>query len=81
MPGVNAATNDAGSRRPPARGGLNFWQWLGLLIIVGIGFWLVYKNYIRPAEPEPNAPLRQNVDEAPTQAQGEQLPAASEGVE
>lgn len=80
---MNAATNDADSRRPPAPGGLNFWQWLGILIIVVVGAVYVYRNFIRtPArEPRDNPPLRQNVDEAPTQARGTTKPAGSEGVE
>jgi hypothetical protein len=58
---VNAATYDA-NRRP---GGLNFWQWLGIVIIVvGVAFYL-WRNFTREEEPP------QQIDQpAPTQAEG-----------
>jgi hypothetical protein len=60
---VNAATNDA--NRPARGGGLNFWQWLGIVIIVvGVAFYL-WRNLTREEE------TPEQIDQpAPTQAQG-----------
>lgn len=58
---MNASTNDA--NRPARGGGLNFWQWLGIIIIVvGIAIYL-WRNFSQEEE------TPQQIDQpAPTQA-------------
>ena len=58
---MNAATNDA--NRPARGSGLNFWQWLGIIIIVGGIVYYLWNNLTREEE----AP-REIDQPAPTQA-------------
>ena len=56
------ATHDP--NRPARRGGLNFWQWLGILIIAGGIIFYLWRNLTAEEE----AP-RQIDEPAPTQAE------------
>ena len=68
---MTAAT--PGSRSPSRRGGLNFWQWLGIIIIVVGALAYLWRN-MQSEETPPQQP--QQEQDAPVQAQSPQtMPA------
>jgi len=72
---VNASSNDRPSGR---RGGLNFWQWLGIAIIVIAGLIYLYRNLRSEPEPTP----QQQDQSAPGQAQrAGELPASTQSAQ
>jgi hypothetical protein len=75
MAQVNAAMNQTG--RPAERGGLNFWQWLGIAIIVLGGLFYLWRNL--RSEPEGTPPREDQP--APTQAQSAPATTQSESGE
>ena len=75
--GVTAANPRPTS--PGQRGGLNFWQWLGIAIIVIGALAYLWRNL---GSEEPTPPRQQPEQEAPVQAENAQTaPAQTETVE
>lgn len=66
MAPVNAANQDADRR---GRSGLNFWQWLGILIIALGVILFLWRNFSGNDE-TPTSPEQQD-QSAPVQAEGE----------
>ena len=77
MPAVTAA--NPRPQPPGQRGGLNFWQWLGIAIIVIGGLFYLWRNM---QSGEPTQPQQEQEQEAPVQAQNAQtMPATGETSE